>query len=205
MTKDTKTMTNKSHDDILRQKAGCTMKTMVARILRYWDRASQTNVAEGTAWYPEARIIAGDLAIAAGIDIETAAAVISHLSPQTRWAQNVAGAYALVLKGDTRGLLGRNVAGARRALEAPDGPSAIATLSGQKTTRFAANILGDFEQVTVDVWACKVAGIDDRVLQRKGVYDAVERAFQIAARKAGVDPAILQAVTWVVARTGRAR
>jgi hypothetical protein len=62
--------------------------------------------------------------------------------------------------------------------------------------------------VTVDVWAARVAfgPRDDaeQVLSRVGVYDAVERAYQIAAQRLGVDPVTVQATTWIVARGGRA-
>jgi hypothetical protein len=60
----------------------------------------------------------------------------------------------------------------------------------------------------VDVWAARVAfggRLDAAViLYRRGMYDAVERAYRLAAAQAGVPPATMQATTWVVARRGRA-
>lgn len=201
MTTTKDTMTTKSLDEILRKKADVTMKTAVARILRYWDRATPVNLTEGAIWYERAREVAIDVAHQGEWDIETAAAVISHLSPRTRWDRNVMGAYALALNGDVSMCLSRNVAGARRAIEAED---PISTINGPKTRRFAANILGDYSVCTIDVWAARAAGVSEQQLARKGVYDAVERAYQTAALKRGVDPAVLQAQVWVVMRNGRA-
>lgn len=192
------------HDKIMRAKTSRTLRSAVDRILRTWDRATPTIVGQGHDWYSDAHAVAVDLAHQGNITLEHAAAVIAHLSPRTRWATNIAGAYAVVLKGNGTGLLQRNVNGALRALAALDGEAALATLNGPKTKRFAANILGDVEAVTVDVWAAKVAGVSEKELGRAGVYDAVEHAYRVAARRRGVDPAIMQACTWIVARNGRA-
>lgn len=191
----------KDHDLTLRTKADVTFKTVVRRILKQWDQATPIIVGQGHDWYSTAHEIAVDLAHQAGITIECSAAVLAHLSPRTTWQRNVMGAYAVVLKGDARTLMPANVERARLAMAAEH---PLTTLNGPKTSRFARNIMGDYFPVTVDVWAAKIAGVSEKQLGRKGVYEAVEAAYQVAALKRGVDPAIMQAVTWIVARNGRA-
>ena len=95
-------------------------------------------------------------------------------------------------------------AGFERARKALESDNPLGTFGGPKTRAFARNISGDREAVTVDVWACRVAGIDETKLSRVGVYEAVAQAYRDAASVKGVDPATMQATTWVTARGGRA-
>lgn len=195
------------HDQVLRDVFGVTFPTVVARIVRTFDRATPSDVEAGARWYDEAGQLAGTLtsrAYSSGVlNIEQTASVIAALSPRTSWARNVAGAVALIVSGPqaarATGCMSRNVETARQART-----QGFAALNGPKTARFARNIAGEREPVTVDVWAMRVIGLDDALLSRRGAYDAVEAAYQSAARRRGVDPATMQATTWVVARNGRA-
>lgn len=189
-------------DQTLRQRADVTLETVVRRILRTFDSATGSDLESGSRWYDEAGSLASSLA-SDTVPRDHVAAVIAALSPRTSWARNIAAATALLQSGPTAaratGAIGANVERARLAKR--QGPTA---LNGPKTQRFCANIIGDREAVTVDVWAARVAGITDLELSRVGVYDAIEHAYRLAARRRGVDPATMQAVTWVVARNGRA-
>lgn len=189
-----------SHDATARKVFGVTHRTIVARILRTFDRATSSDVEQGARWYDEAGDLAATLAARHGYSVEQTSAVIAALSPRTTWARNVAGAVLLIGEDEVLpGLIGRNVDTAREALA-----YGFDALNGPKTSRFARNIAGDRESVTVDVWAARVADLDEDLLSRKGAYDAVEHAYQSAARQRGVDPATMQATTWIVARNGRA-
>lgn len=189
-----------SHDTTARKVYGVSLETIVRRILRTFDRATKSDVESGARWYDEAGDLATELAARNGRSVEQAAAVIAALSPRTTWARNIAGAVMLMDEDQVlAGLIGRNVETARKALD--DGFDA---LGGPKTNAFARNIAGDREAVTVDVWAARVADLDEELLSRKGAYDAVAHAYRLAARRRGVDPATMQATTWIVARNGRA-
>lgn len=189
-----------SHDQTIRNVYGITLETAVRRIVRTFERATASDIEAGARWYDEAGDLAVDLAAHHGHTVEQTASVIAALSPRTTWSRNVAGAALLVEHDEILpGLIGRNVETARKALV--DGFDA---LSGPKTSRFARNIAGDRESVTVDVWAARVVGVDEDLLSRKGAYDAIEHAYRLAARRVGVDPATMQATTWIVARNGRA-
>lgn len=188
------------------RRIGTNTRATVDRIMSTWERATPSDVESGATWYGDAHDVV-DAIVAARPDLtrEHAAAIIAHLSPRTPWGRNVAGAMALVTTGAAPGCLTANVARATVALTSAD---PLATLKGPKIRRFALNILGDREAVTVDVWAARVA-LGDRfedpeiLLTRVGVFDAVEHAYRLAARRAGVDPTTMQATTWVVARNGR--
>lgn len=195
-----------THNSNLTRASLPSVETLTRRILRTFDRATSADVESGARWYDEAGTLAASLA--AHVDtVEHAAALIAHLSPRTSWGRNIAGAVAMANGDDDEarriGCIGDNVDRARAALNSARplesfGPTA------PKTRNFAANIAGDREAVTVDVWAARVADVDERLLSRKGVYDAVAHAYRLAARRRGVDPATMQATTWIVARGGRA-
>lgn len=197
-----------SHDQTMRRVFGVTLETVVRRIVRTFDAATAADVEAGARWYDEAGALAADLSGYAGwldddVSVAQAAVVIAHLSPRTTWARNVASATLLVETGERyNGVIGNLYERAMASLEFTNpfdsfGPGA------PKTRSFAANIAGDREAVTVDVWACRVADLDETALGRKGAYDAVAHAYRLAARRRGVDPATMQATTWIVSRGGR--
>lgn len=198
------------HNRNLKRAGLPTLETLTRRILAVFDRATASDVESGATWYDEARELAEHLGRNSGYGSSAAAAVISHLSPRTPWGRNVSGAISLLIYGEHGdGILQANYDRARAALDVATtldyGADLSHTFGGPKTRRFYRNILGDREAVTVDVWAARVADVDDALLGRKGVYDAVEAAYQRAARRRGVDPSTMQATTWVVARNGRAK
>lgn len=195
-----------SHDTIARKVFGVSHETIVRRILRTFDRATTADVEQGARWYDEAGDIATTLAPYAG-SREHAAVVISHLSPRTSWARNVAAATALLREDEQAardlGAIGDTV---DRAVSSLDFEQPLESFGARalKTRSFAENILGDREAVTVDVWAARVADLDELLLKRVGAYEAVAHAYRLAARRRGVDPATMQATTWIVSRGGRA-
>jgi hypothetical protein len=180
-------------------------RRVVDRIVTTWHRATAQDMDNGAGWYAEGEKLVDELASEHGLTRETVATVIAHLSPRTTWQRNVQGARSLLADGTAPGCLGANV---DRALAALDSGDPLATLNGPKTYRFALNLLGDRDAVTVDVWAVRVALGEredaERVLARVGVYAAVEHAYRLAAARMGVDPTTMQATTWCVARNGRA-
>ncbi len=191
---------------------GQTTRQVTDRIVATFDRATPSDIESGARWYGEdsAATLAG-LVAAGAPSREHAATIVSHLSPRTSWSRNVSGAFALVTDGTgaTARELGCMPANVERAVAALASTEPLATLNGPKTKRFAWNLLGYREAVTVDVWAARVALGDstedpEKILSRVGVYEAIEHAYKLAARRRGVDPTTMQATTWVVARNGRA-
>jgi hypothetical protein len=190
-----------SKNEIAVKVFGVNYETIVRRILATFDQATPSDIEAGATWYDEAHDIAADLAGRHGLSLEQSASVIAALSPRTTWARNIAGAVLFIESIEILpGLIGTNVARARTALV--DGYNGLG--QGPKVASFARNIAGDHESVTVDVWACRVADLDETLLSRKGAYQMVADAYRAAARRRGVNPATMQATTWVVARSGRA-
>lgn len=186
-----------THDAVLRVKANITTRTVTERIMRVFARATEDDILAGKGWYSEAQGVARELAEEAGMSVTAAAAVIAHLSPRCPWERNITMARELVRTGDTKGLRG-NIGKARRAMVADDPWSTFG--NGPKTKAFAANIIGDDHAVTVDVWAARIAGITEEQLGLVGIYEAVSHAYRLAAKRVGITPAQMQAITWVVIR-----
>ncbi len=197
-------MADMSHNERL-SAIGTSTRQVADRIVATWQQATAADREAGSRWYQEGETFIATLAGMTGHSQETVAAVVAHLSPRTTWQRNMQGADSLLMLGEAPGCIGTNVERARQAVDSRD---PLGTLNGPKTQRFAANLLGDREAVTVDVWALRVAlgERDDAklLIKRAGIYDAIEYAYQVAAERVGVDPSTMQATTWIVARNGRA-
>ncbi len=197
-------MRPRTHNDVLRQRADTSTRACVDRIVATFNLATPEQAREGAEWYADGGSLVDVLADVGSMTREHSASVIAHLSPRTSWARNVSGAWELITRGLAYpGILPANVRRARLAI-ASDDP--LSTIHGPKTSRFARNLLGDRNAVTVDVWAARTAlGTMDKrtieiTLKRVGVYDALEYAYQVAARRLGVDPVECQATCWIVER-----
>lgn len=193
-----------THSDILGT-LDETTRSVTDRIMSVWTRGSQADRQAGAVWYPTHEQLVDHLAGRAARTREAVAAVLAHLSPRTSWARAILGSRQLLIKGTSMpGLMGANVARARAAMATTD---PLATLNGPKTRRFALNLLGDSQVVTVDIWAVRVAlgdQYDGNVLRAAGMYEAIEHCYRLAARRVGVHPVTMQATTWITARNGRA-
>jgi hypothetical protein len=69
-------------------------------------------------------------------------------------------------------------------------------LSGDKVSRFARNLLGDKDCVTVDVWIARAYGQDPGNFD----YQEIEAKIRQEAKDHGIEPAEWQAVVWQVIR-----
>lgn len=169
----------------------------VENILNMYELASPADVSEGRAWYAYARLVCEDIAQTWGHSLEKVVYALAALSPRMKWERNVA-ALVKVLGGRYGGLMGASVEKALHILEGD-----LDRLSGDKVTRFAANILGDTQQVCVDTWALRIwlgdLGAPARSI-KPDEYLAIQADYQEAARQVGLHPRDLQAITWVTAR-----
>lgn len=166
-------------------------------------RAKVDELHEGRHWYDEANRQARIMALAYGVPVETAAAIIAVLSPQVSWTRNVAMARELFATGATSGL-GANVEKAQ-ALLAGANPDDV--VSGPKVSCFYANILDPSgHEITVDRHAFDIAQgrrTDDKTrgqLALKGHYARYCQAYQLVADELGIGACQLQAITWVTWR-----
>lgn len=72
-------------------------------------------------------------------------------------------------------------------------------ISGPKVSRFAANLKGDLNVVTIDVWICKAYGIDHKALTTS-LYNRLETRIQADAGRQGIAAANWQAILWFTVR-----
>ncbi len=73
-------------------------------------------------------------------------------------------------------------------------------ISGQKVWRFAENLKGNLNVVTIDVWICRAYGIDDKKDLSPSVYKRLEARIVSDAKRANATPAGYQAVLWYAIR-----
>lgn len=181
---------------------GTTIKRMRNAIERTLDKATDDHMSEGSAWYSAANAEAIRLSEQSGYSVEQVAAAISHLSPRLHWSRNLRAANELVFTGHAHAVMSRGLAKAKEALESDD-PVETFSPTAFKTTAFYHNIVGDLDQVTVDVWASRLVNVDEKTLGRVGMYQAVSHAYRLAAKSFDIKPAEAQSVSWTVIR-GRA-
>ena len=187
---------------------------MIYNIVSVLRDSDETQHAEGLLWYPNAQKAAHDIAVKYDIAVYLVVAVIAALSPNNKWTRNLVNADALIgafIRGD--GIDSVKVstyhkmkAKAWGILAArPDYDGAKAMLKGQKITSFFCDIMGEFN-VTIDGHARNIAynervGLtDDRTNIGVREYRALQAAYEEAARRVGLMPYQLQAITWRVWR-----
>lgn len=183
-----------SDDDL-----ACMERAMTAKLIDAWHEATHEQREAGKGWYYVAHEEAKLLAREIDVPVRRAAAIIAVLSPRTRWLGNVEDAWALVSGDPIRHSLPANVRKARRLLA---GEPISHVLGGRKVRSFWSNIADPARSraSTQDSWMGKLFGVGDMLFNVYGVYDAADRATEVAARVLGVQKHQVQAVAWVVVR-----
>ena len=156
----------------------------------------------GADWYPTARRIVDGIAERTGQAPDRIAAAMAALSPRNPWAWNVqdAAAYAQATsEGGSMPSATTFGANRRRAWAFLHGESDWAS-AALKVRSFVANIMGDTDAVTVDVWAIRVATMGEQS-DAPGIrqYREVADAYRTVAAEVGLTPRDLQAITWTTA------
>src|SRR5574338_342165 len=173
-----------------------TQREMSRHIANRLDIATRDEYLLGQVWYLRHGTTCRDIAIDYGYSTEQIVAALAIMSPRVHWSRNVNMTRELAATGHTTGLK-RNIAKAKLAL-ASDDPLSLVT--GQKTSRFAQNLLGNLEPVTVDVWALRCAGLRDTESVNVTDYRRIEESFRSVAARRSLEPAVVQAIAWVVER-----
>lgn len=170
-------------------------------ILTAYDAAEPSAMADGLAWYGRAESIMAAMAERNGVDRHTAAGVTAALSPRTPWARNLTIADAVIsaaMTGAPVPSVGTR-ANVDKAWKIANGADPDAVLGGPKVTAFYANLTGDPDRPTVDVWAARAAGANpDRLTDKR--RRELRAAYIEAAEARGVAVRDLQAAVWVSVR-----
>lgn len=182
-------------------KNGTTIKRMRNAINRTIDKSTPELTEAGKNWYKSAYDECVDIAINSPYTINQVVGAVAHLSPRQHWKKNIDYTKLVIETGDAP-CLNRSIENAKRALMS-DNPIDTFSPTAIKTRSFYHNILSDYDHVTVDVWAARIAlGSDDaeKILGRKGMYQSISHAYKLAGMNHGLTPAETQAVAWCAAR-----
>ena len=187
------------------------MTQHVRNILKVYRRATPEDIANGLEWYDRAKRYASIISNLSGVNLNTVVGVMAALSPNNRWERNVRDTERMVwawVKGED--LTDFKVScyntmkqKAWSILEddLTDDDDILTRLNGQKIRSFYSNIRG-LTEVTIDGHAYNIAlGIrqgltSDKTNMGKKLYREMQSAYVKAAKRVGVKPHELQAITW---------
>jgi len=187
------------------------MTQHVRNILKVYRRATPEDTVNGLEWYDRAKRHAKAISTKYFIHTHTVIGVMAALSPNNRWERNVK---------DTERMCQAWINGedltdfkvscyntmkqkAWSILEddLTDDDDILTRLNGQKIRSFYSNIRG-LTEVTIDGHAYNIAlGIrqgltSDKTNMGKKLYREMQSAYVKAAKRVGVKPHELQAITW---------
>ena len=187
------------------------MTQHVRNILKVYRRATSEDVANGLEWYDRAKRYASIISNLSGVNLNTVVGVMAALSPNNRWERNVKDTERMVwawVKGEDLtdfkvSCYNTMKAKAWSILEddLTDDTDILTRLNGQKIRSFYSNIRG-LDEVTIDGHAYNIAlGIrqgltSDKTNMGKKLYREMQSAYVKAAKRVGVKPHELQAITW---------
>lgn len=172
-------------------------------IIATYDRATDDDRANGHNWYRDMVRTIADQAQSSSLTVSQCAAIYAANSINTPWVRNIKLAtLAIAQNGMSGGTLGMIVRKVNAIIDGHDIETTLtADPANRKIVNFWRNLSGDFDAVTVDRWAHRVATNGERSDVPSGArYSEIAEAYRMAASQRGIDPATMQATTWIVAR-----
>lgn len=189
------------------------MTQHVRNILKVYRMATDDDVRDGIEWYARAFREARSISSRLGLPVPTVIGVMAALSPNNRWERNKVDAFNLCSAyvkglhvGDIKVSTYHNMKAKAWSILADrlvQDDAILDRLKGQKIRSFYSNIMG-LDEVTVDGHALNIArgyrvGLtDDATNIGVRLYRDLQGAYVRAAKRAGVKPHEMQAVTWTV-------
>ena len=189
------------------------MTQHVRNILKVYRMATADDVRDGIEWYARAKREAQFISDRLGLPVSTVVGVMAALSPNNRWERNKVDAFntcSAFVRGlsvdDFRVSTYNNMKAKAWSILADrlvSDDAILERLNGQKIRSFYSNIMG-LDEVTIDGHAINIArgyrvGLtDDATNIGKRMYRDLQGAYVRAAKRAGVKPHEMQAVTWTV-------
>lgn len=187
------------------------MTNHVRNILKLYRQATQEDTINGVEWYARAERMAAWIAQDAGLPLSTVIGVMAALSPNNRWERNCRDAATMCQawqNGDSMDSFKVSCYNTMKAkawaildLGLTDDEDILSHLNGQKIRSFYSNIRG-LDEVTIDGHALNIArgkreGLtSDKTNMGKREYRELQAAYVRAAKRVGVKPHVLQAITW---------
>jgi hypothetical protein len=187
------------------------MTNHVRNILKLYRQATQEDTINGVEWYARAERMAKTIARDADLPLPTVIGVMAALSPNNRWERNCRDAATMCQawqNGDSMDSFKVSCYNTMKAKawsilvdELDDDQDILTRLNGQKIRSFYSNIRG-LDEVTIDGHALNIArgkreGLtSDKTNMGKREYRELQAAYVRAAKRVGVKPHVLQAITW---------
>jgi hypothetical protein len=187
------------------------MTQHVRNILKVYRRATPEDTANGLEWYDRAKRHAKAISTKYFIHTHTVIGVMAALSPNNRWERNVKDTERMVwawVKGEDLSDFKVSCYNTMKQKawsiledDLTDDDDILTRLNGQKIRSFYSNIRG-LDEVTIDGHAYNIAlGIrqgltSDKTNMGKKLYREMQSAYVKAAKRVGVKPHELQAITW---------
>lgn len=179
------------------------MKYYYKNIDRIFRQATSQDIKEGLAWYKEANEFCKTVAIVYDIPVWKVALVVSALSPRNKWNRNKQDTITAITKGidGKYATFNTNRDKALNILNCNNIKEGLDILGkGQKTNAFFYNIYNTSSNVvTVDSWACRIAGYKKDTPTKKQ-YNVLSEAYKAVASKYNLLPSEVQAITWLCYR-----
>ena len=187
------------------------MTNYVRNILKLYRQATQEDTINGVEWYARAEREAKAIAESCALPLPTVIGVMAALSPNNRWERNCRDAATMCQawqNGDSMDSFKVSCYNTMKAkawaileLGLTDDEDILSHLNGQKIRSFYSNIRG-LDEVTIDGHALNIArgkreGLtSDKTNMGKREYRDLQAAYVRAAKRVGVKPHVLQAITW---------
>jgi len=187
------------------------MTQHVRNILKLYRQASHDDTLNGIEWYTRAERMAVWIADKHNLPVNTVIGVMAALSPNNRWERNckdtdtMCGAWQ---NGDSLDDFKVSCYNTMKQKawsilqdDLLDDEDILERLNGQKIRSFYSNIRG-LEEVTIDGHALNIARgtreslTSDKTNMGKKQYKELQGSYIRAARRVGVKPHVLQAITW---------
>ena len=187
------------------------MTQHVRNILKVYRRATPEDTVNGLEWYDRAKRHAKAISTKYFIHTHTVIGVMAALSPNNRWERNVKDTERMCqawINGEDLSDFKVSCYNTMKAKawsiledDLTDDDDILTRLNGQKIRSFYSNIRG-LTEVTIDGHAYNIAlGIrqgltSDKTNMGKKLYRDMQSAYVKAAKRVGVKPHELQAITW---------
>jgi len=187
------------------------MTQHVRNILKVYRRATPEDTVNGLEWYDRAKRHAKAISTKYFIHTHTVIGVMAALSPNNRWERNVKDTERMCqawINGEDLSDFKVSCYNTMKAKawsiledDLTDDDDILTRLNGQKIRSFYSNIRG-LDEVTIDGHAYNIAlGIrqgltSDKTNMGKKLYRDMQSAYVKAAKRVGVKPHELQAITW---------
>lgn len=184
-------------------------------IIAVYNLATASDKNQGSDWYARALTFAQQLSTLYDIEAATIVGVIAALSPRNRWERNMQDAESMVKVaasgGNHKDLMNLKVCTFKTGKEkaarilsenVTDKAELLAILKGPKLQEFFNCILGDSGDVCIDGHAYSI-WVGDRITLAnvpsigKKLRQTIKADYQAAAAILGVQPHVVQAITWV--------